>query len=603
MAAILTPSGEKTGDSAGTHVPRNAHERAFDALTRIAGFVCDAPIAAIVLDDGGRPRLASTHGLDATPESVLSFCAALPAGTQEIYDTLASERLREHLLVAQPPNVRGCARVVLNSSAGLSIGSLLVLDRVPRRFTPTMKLVLRQLGVIAARLIEAHPREPILPRADAEARGIDPLTGLTDLRSFEHQIHRMMTGGALPNALLYIDLDQFKPVEEKAGKAGGDELLRRAARSFAAIVRQGDTLGYLGGDKFGVLLENCPHAQALRVAHQLVDAMRDYQFAHAGEKFVVSASIALVGFGNSRKDAVSLLDEGYTTCRAAKDKGRSRVQLAAEAVTDTADGDTDWVALITNSLQDERIYLTYQRILPVFAPEPGVEDEEFFEVLLRLASEGSESISTGILLTKAQRHGLMPMIDRWVVRTLFKSLGIYYRDLVVKDTMPRRFSVNISAASIADPTFLEFVIEQFHSSGAPYRSICFDIQETVALANLDNARHFVLELKELGCRFALDDFGSGLTSFNYLRTLPVHYLKIDAAYVKTVAEDSLSEAMIKAISDIAHLLGMKTIAESVENDEILDKLRLSGVDYIQGYGVHMPVPFEGTNARPTLPKQ
>jgi diguanylate cyclase (GGDEF)-like protein len=604
MDAIITPPGEQTGESANTRIPSDAHERAFDALTRIAGYVCDAPFAAIVLDDGGRMRVASMHGLSVAHDSVLSFCAAVSADFDEIYDTLASERLRGHVLVAQPPCIRGFSKVELKTAAGHSIGALLVMDRAPRRFTPTMKLVLRQLGVIAARLIEAHGRELIEPPAAAEARGIDPLTGLTDLKSFEQRAQRLLGGGsARLHALLYIDLDQFGLVEEKAGKAAGDELLRQAAKSFAAVVRHGDTLGYLGSDKFGVLLANCPHAQALRIAHQLVETMRDFRFAHGGETFVVGASIGVVGFGDSHQEVAALIEAGYATCRAAKNQGRNRVQLAAAAGTDATDADTDWVTLITASLQDERVYLTYQRILPVFAPEPGAEDEEFFEVLLRLGHEGGEAMPTGDLLAKAQRYGLMPLIDRWVVRTLFDSLGSYYRELVVKDAMPRRFAVNISAASIADPAFLEFVIAQFRTSGAPHRAICFDIQETVALANLDRARHFVLELKELGCRFALDDFGSGLTSFNYLRTLPVDYLKIDGGYVKTVAEDSLSEAMIKAITDIAHLLGMKTIAESVENDDILDKLRLIGVDYIQGYGIHMPAPFDGPNARPTLPKQ
>ena len=604
MAAIITPSGGQTGESADPRIIRHANERAFDALTRIAGYLCDVPIAAMVLDDGGSLHLASMHGLSNAQEAVLSFCAALSAGTEEVYDTLASERLREHPLVAQPPSVRGCAKVVLRNSTGLTIGALLLLDRHPRRFTPTIKLVLRQLGVIATRIVEAHLREPVVTQSEAGPAGIDPLTGLTDLHSFEQHAQQLLTNGlGRPHALLYIDLDQFKSVEEKGGKPAGDELLRRAAKSFAAIVRQRDTLAYLGGDKFGVLLENCPHVQAMRIAHQLVDAMRDFRFAFGGEHYVVGASIGVVSIVDTRRDVATLLADGYAASRAAKNKGRNRVHAAPKDAKEERDTDTDWVTLITASLQDERVYLTYQRILPVFEPEPGAENEEFVEVLLRLASDGTESVSTANLLAKAQRYGLMPMIDRWVVRTLFKSLGTYYRNLKVKDTQPRRFSVNISAASIADPTFLEFVIDQFHSSGAPYRTICFDIQETVALANFDSARHFVVELKQLGCRFALDDFGSGLTSFNALRTLPVHYLKIDAAYVKTVVEDSLSEAMIKAINDIAHLLGMKTIAESVENDEILDKLRLSGVDYIQGYGIHMPVPFEGTNAQPTLPKQ
>ena len=597
-------SGEQAGETAETRTPRHAQERAFDALTRIAAYVCDAPIAAIVLDDGGAMRLASMHGLSAARDSVLSFCVALSADFDEIYDALASERLRGHVLVAQPPCVRGCTKVELTTMSGLSIGSLLVMDRAPRRFTPTMKLVLRQLGVIAARLIEAHGGELSVPLADADARGIDLLTGLTDLQTFEKHAQRLLAGGsARLHALLYIDLDQFGLVEEKSGKAAGDELLRQAAKSFAAIVRHGDTLGYLGSDKFGVLLANCPHAQALRIAHTLVDAMREFRFAYGGESFAVGASIGVVGFGDSRQDVAALIEDGYATCRAAKNKGRNRVQLATDVATEATDADMDWVTLITNSLQDEHVYLTYQRILPVFAPEPGGEDEEFFEVLLRLAHEGGDAMPTGDFLAKAQRYGLMPMIDRWVVRTLFESLGTYYRDLIVKDAMPRRFSVNISAASIADPAFLEFVIAQFHTSGAPHSTICFDIQETVALANLDRARYFVVVLKELGCRFALDDFGSGLTSFNYLKTLPVDFLKIDGGYVSTVVEDALSEAMIKAITDIAHLLGMKTIAESVENDDILDKLRLIGVDYIQGYGVHMPAPFDGPNARPTLPKQ
>jgi len=600
MPAATPPGADP--ERADSRVPSHAQERVFDALTRIAGYLCDAPMAAIVLDEAGGRRVASVHGLSAERAAVLAFCGARPEGVDEVHDTLLDERLRVQALVSRPPGIRSCASVTLANSAGRRIGMLMLMDRQPRRFTPTMKLAVRQLGIIAARLIEVQQREQAAPR-DAGGKGIDPLTGLADLQSFERHAQALLgAGGQQPHALLFIDLDQFRRVDEEAGKAAGDELLRQAAKVFLSIVRQGDVLAYLGGDKFGALLENCPPAQARRVAHQLVDAMRGFRFERGGETFAVSASVGVVEIGEQRQDVATLIEDGHAACRIAKHQGRNRVHVAAKPGTDV-DAEIDWVALITSGVQEDRFYLSYQRILPVFAPEPGEPDLDFFEVLLRFSHENGRSVPTGELIARAQRYGLTPMMDHWVVRTLFAALGNHARNPGAGDIAPRRFSVNVSAASISDPSFLDFVIEQFRASGAPPDSICFDIQETVALANLDRARQFVLVLKELGCRFSLDDFGSGLTSFNYLKTLPVDFLKIDGGYVKTVTEDSLSEAMIKAINDIGHLLGMKTIAESVENDEILERLRMIGVDYIQGYGVHMPVPFDGPNAQPALPRR
>jgi diguanylate cyclase (GGDEF)-like protein/PAS domain S-box-containing protein len=413
----------------------------------------------------------------------------------------------------------------------------------------------------------------------------DALTGLVNRREFERRLERVLATSTQEesHAVLYFDLDQFKVVNDTCGHVAGDELLRQIGSVLASQVRKRDTLARLGGDEFGVLLEHCQQEQALRIAHQMREALQDFRFVWQDRGFTVGASIGLVPIAVGVDTLATVFRAADDACYAAKEQGRNRVHLYQPDDHELAQrhGEMQWVPHIQEALANNRFSLFYQPIIPL-----GQGGRPYSEVLLRLFNCNGDLILPGTFIPAAERYNQMQAIDRWVVRTVFATL----RD---PDTVPPStcVAINLSGQSLSDRQFLEFVEQQIENWAVPLDRICFEITETAAISNLSHAKRFFSALKPRGCRFALDDFGSGLSSFAYLKTLPVDFLKIDGGFVKDMVRDPIDHAMVEAIHRIGHVMGIETIAESVENEHILAQVKAIGVNYAQGYALGKPRPL------------
>ncbi|MFT5532751.1 MAG: diguanylate cyclase (GGDEF)-like protein/PAS domain S-box-containing protein [Burkholderiaceae bacterium] len=412
----------------------------------------------------------------------------------------------------------------------------------------------------------------------------DALTGLLNRREFERRLEQSVVSASSEgkeHTVLYLDLDQFKIVNDTCGHVAGDELLRQLTTLLQAKLRLSDTLARLGGDEFGVLLESCATAPALRVAEQLRQTVSDFQFAWLDKSFPIGVSIGLVTFGAgvTTPDILRMAD---SACYVAKDKGRNRVHVYTEENAELAHrkGQMSWVARLQQALDEDRFVLFRQ---PIMALGAGLGSHD--ELLLRLRDDDGSLIPPMAFIPAAERYGLMPALDRWVIRRALATHALRHPP----GGVPALVAINLSGTSIGDETFLPFVLEQFALTGVTPSEICFEITETAAIANLGEATVLIRALKAIGCKFSLDDFGSGMSSFTYLKHLPVDYLKIDGSFVKDMIDDPVDRAMVEAIHRIGHVMGLQTIAEFVETDAIIAVLREIGVDYAQGYAIGKPV--------------
>jgi diguanylate cyclase (GGDEF)-like protein/PAS domain S-box-containing protein len=416
----------------------------------------------------------------------------------------------------------------------------------------------------------------------------DALTGLINRREFEDRVVTSLDNGDLKDrqhTLLYLDLDQFKIVNDTCGHLAGDELLRQLTALLQNPLRQSDALARLGGDEFGLLLENCPTVKALHIAESLRHIVNDFHFVWLDKSFPLSVSIGLVTFNNNGVTLSDILRMADAACYVAKDKGRNRIHIYTPEDKELAQrhGEIGWVARIQKALDEQRFVLYSQEIRPLGNnPEPG----RHHELLLRMV-EDDKLIPPMAFIPAAERYGLMPLLDRWVIKTAFAHHAANY----LPGDSVGLCAINLSGTTICDERFPDFVREQFALHKVPPNGICFEITETAAIANLSQAAIFIQELKEIGCRFSLDDFGSGMSSFAYLKHLPVDFLKIDGGFVKEMMTDRIDHAMVESINHIGHVMGIQTIAEFVENDEILAALRKIGVDFAQGYRIEKPQPL------------
>jgi len=420
----------------------------------------------------------------------------------------------------------------------------------------------------------------------------DALTGLANRREFEHRLEGALArleGQPGQHALMFLDLDQFKVVNDTCGHAAGDQLLRQVCVLLQEHLREGDTLARLGGDEFGILLENCPAAPAARIAELLRMTVQDLHFVWDGRNFNIGVSIGLVSLAHARVTLAEALRSADMACYMAKEKGRNRVQVYQPDDTEMSlrFGEMAWVQRIHQALEEERFCLFYQRIAPVAARD---EQGAHLELLLRLRDEDNVLVPPARFIPAAERYGLMPLIDRWVVS---HALSILAQRQVTADSDPiATCAINLSGPTFGDQAFLGFLREQLATHRVEPQQLCFEITETSAIANLGSAMHFIRELKALGCRFSLDDFGAGMSSFAYLKHLPVDYLKIDGGFVKDMLDDPIDRAMVESINQIGHVMGKLTIAEFVESPEILQALTEIGVDFAQGYAIAHPMPFD-----------
>ena len=418
----------------------------------------------------------------------------------------------------------------------------------------------------------------------------DALTGLYNRRAFEERLGQLLARAKMDQSrhvLLYLDLDQFKIVNDACGHPAGDQLLRQLAAVLQQEVRQKDVLARLGGDELGILLTDCPDTAGEAVANKILRAVSDFRFTWKKRLFTISASIGLVPFGSESESAANILSAADAACYTAKDKGRNRVLVYQidDVELNQRRSQMLWVTRLKSALDEDRFVLYSQ---PIMAIEAGKSAELQHEVLIRLREEDGTLVPPGAFIPAAERYGMMPAIDRWVVRHTLQWLTSHQTD----PGLAKSYGINLSGQSLNDAGFLAYVLQEIEQSGVEPQRVSFEITETAAVAALDNAILMIQALKDKGCSFLLDDFGSGWSSFAYLKNLPVDFLKIDGSLVRDMDQDTLDEAMVRAINEIGHVLGIATIAEFVESDTILEKLRAMGVDYAQGYAIGRPAPID-----------
>ncbi len=417
----------------------------------------------------------------------------------------------------------------------------------------------------------------------------DALTGLVNRREFERRLAELFAGakaGPQHHALCYIDLDQFKVVNDTCGHTVGDKLLRQLTYLLKQRVRGSDLLARLGGDEFGVLLAACPLDRALGIAEELRRVVTEFRFTWEGHAFALGASLGVTPITPDSVSPEEIMREADSACYVAKEKGRNRVQVYAPGDVELArrHGEMQWVSRINEALAADRFSLHCQPIAPLTDGR-----RRHCEILVRMLDERGELVPPMAFIPAAERYGLMPAIDRWVIRTAFGILGRCEHNR--RDPHCAVYNINLSGASLSDDGLADYVNAQLAAHRLAPRSVCFEITETAAIANLGQATGFIAALKGVGCRFALDDFGSGLSSFVYLKNLPVDFIKIDGTFVKDMTADPMDHAMVQSINHIGHVLGIQTVAEFVESDAIIAQLRDLGVDYVQGYGITRPGPL------------
>ncbi len=417
----------------------------------------------------------------------------------------------------------------------------------------------------------------------------DALTGLVNRHEFEIRLDRALVSVRnedKQHAVLYLDLDQFKIVNDTCGHIAGDELLKQLTVLLQSHVRNSDTLARLGGDEFGLLLQFCPLENAVAVAEKIRQVVEDFQFSWEKRAYKISVSIGIAAINVESANLTEVMSAADAACYVAKEAGRNRVHTYRpdDAKTAQLQGEMRWIPRIRKALEEDRFVLYCQKILPL--KEQG-ENIDHYEILVRLLDEEGRIVPPMAFIPAAERYNLMSAIDRWVVTETLKNLQ-------EKKGNNDFFAINLSGQSFCDEQFLNFVTDQIKQTGIDPKRLCFEITETSAIANLTEATRFIDTLHGMGCLFALDDFGSGLSSFAYLRTLSVDFLKIDGSFVKDILTDTTDRTVVQIINQFGHEMGMRTIAEFVENVAILATLREMGIDYAQGFGIARPEPmFEG----------
>ncbi len=418
----------------------------------------------------------------------------------------------------------------------------------------------------------------------------DALTGLRNRQAFERDIrsfHESVGHQGGEHALCHLDLDHFHVVNDTCGHVAGDELLRRTASLLALQCRTADILGRLSSDEFGLLLVDCPLEKASAIARRIGDALRAMPFEWEGNLVEVSACIGIVPVTQAHQGVAALLSAAETACHVAKDRGRNVLHVSGPSDPEMTSrlNETQWLGRIQRALHEDHFRLFHQLIVPV---GNSTEQGDHYELLIRMQDERGKLIPPGAFLPAAEHYYLSPELDRWVIRKAVEWLNAHPR--------PRErlalCSINLSGHSLGSREMLDFIRLTVGRSSIPPQKICFEVTETAAIAQLQSATRFIRDLRAEGFRFALDDFGSGLSSFAYLKNLPVDFLKIDGMFVKQIDVDEVDRAMVKSISEVARVLGKRTIAEFVENAESLRYLEALQVDYAQGYYLARPQPID-----------
>ena len=426
----------------------------------------------------------------------------------------------------------------------------------------------------------------------------DSLTNLINRREFENRlmtaIDQIRGNPDEAHALLYLDLDQFKVINDTFGHSAGDALLRQLSELVHTNIRSTDLLARLDGDEFGILLERCSEDRALEVAEKIRGSVEGYRFEWQDSFTTIRCSIGVVMVSSDNADVAQLMSSADVACYSAKDMGRNQVHLYKDSDASLRHEEMKWVSRISSAVEDDRLELFFQPIIGI--GKASGESRGHYELLLRMRDENGDLVGPDQFIPAAERYNLMSMLDRWVIRTALAELA----DRQAEGEARYTIAINLSGTSLSEDRFLSDVIEEFEEKQLPAGAICFEITETAAISNLSRVIHFMQTLRKLGCKFSLDDFGSGLSSFTYLKNLPVDYLKIDGQFIRNVVDDTVDESMVRAIWEVGHAMGIQTIAERVETKQVLEKLGSLGIEYAQGYYIARPTsirsfePWAGT---------
>jgi diguanylate cyclase (GGDEF)-like protein/PAS domain S-box-containing protein len=459
----------------------------------------------------------------------------------------------------------------------------------------------RSIEVTVSPLRDAHGRVDgtvIALRDVSDLRGLtramsyqashDGLTGLVNRREFERRLEEALesTHGGGRHVLCYLDLDRFKAVNDECGHVAGDNMLREVAALIKDAVRDSDTVGRLGGDEFGILLSGCPLEKARQIADDVVRAVNDHRFVWKDKIFNIGVSVGLVEVTAESTSLEDLLHAADSACYVAKNQGgHVHVYSARDEAAARQRGEILWLQLLQSALKENRFELHAQ---PIMHAEPQTQEGgPGLEVLLRLKDDKGVSIAPADFMRAAERYRLMPHVDRWVVQTALTALARG----AVRLAPDRSLCINLSGQTLGDSAFLEFVVDCLDRTGVAPNRVCFEVTENSVITNIEHARRFIGVLHGMGCHFALDDFGRGLSSFANLKNLSLDYLKIDGSFIRNLASDNVNQAMVTAMIKLARSLNFQVIAEQVEDLSALDSARRMGVDFVQGYQVGRPVPL------------
>lgn len=457
-------------------------------------------------------------------------------------------------------------------------------DRNIRRLAVTLAAIALCMSLLIAHLVMRRINGKKHLPGYRNAR--DSLTGLINRREFEARVERSIRHAKIQSAthtLLHLDVDRFKTVNDACGHSAGDELLRQVGRLLLSSMRKRDTLSRLGGDEFGILLENCPLDKAVEVADKLLRTMGDFRFTRGKTTFVLGFSIGVVALDRSTSCLASAMSAADSACYIAKESGRNRLQIAqpGDPRLQERHAQMQWVSRLRRALTENRFVLYFQPIIPC-AGTTG--HGKHIEILLRMIDDDGSVVAPGVFLPAAEKYNLATSIDRWVIENALAWLAAQDS----RNHRPIMVCINLSGQSVCDPSMQKFIVDCVDKSGIAPEQLCFEITENAAAANVTAATGFMLNLHDRGFKFSLDDFGSGLSSFIYLKKLPVDYLKIDGAFIRDILSDPVDRAMVRSVSELGRLLGKKIIAEYVETLAIAEELKRLGINYVQGYAYAQP---------------
>ncbi len=475
-----------------------------------------------------------------------------------------------------------------------SKSNLILLDRfnnehpIELSITPSSSLNLESGGLVL--IFKDASETKRLTQEISHQASHDSLTGLLNRQEFEYRLEGAISSAAthdVQHVLCYLDLNQFKIINAQAGHTAGDIVLKQAADHMKQHMRSIDVFARLGGDEFALLLVNTTVDQAKLIAQELINTIRNSTFKWRDQHFEIGISIGLITIDKNSQDPAHMLTRAELACFTAKDHGRNKLHIYRQEDDELTRRHTEMMraAGVTGALQEDRFKIYCQ---PIVALSPQNKESLHYELLIRLTDPKGDLIMPASFIPAAERYGLMTSLDRWMISTAFHS----YNDIFGKESGVQ-IAINLSGNSLNDDSLLDFIKDEIAKTEIEPSNVCFEITETAAISNLDQVSQLILELKRIGCRFALDDFGSGLSSFTYLKNLPVDYLKIDGSFVHDMIDDTIDHAMVEAINQVGHIMGIGTIAECAESEEVVEMLRELGVDYAQGFAMGSPVPIEG----------